>query len=255
MLLNNLLAFGERVSGQPEISLFLALDAEKKDAAEIQARLKREKAVKRQRFVPREETLKRIKGNEGLADVLDSLPKNPFPDTFIVEPAIVAPDALEQLRSEMARWPKVELAQLDSAWVKRVDAMLRIGQAAVLIVGGLLGLALVVGTFNTIRLQILSQRDEIDVSRLLGATDGYIRRPFFYFGALQGLLGGCVAWLIVLGAAELMRQPLTELAGLYNLAFTVRALPLNDSLLLLGFAAGLGWLGAWLSMARHLREG
>lgn len=123
-----------------------------------------------------------------------------------------------------------------------------------MLLAAVLGVALVAVTFNTIRLQILTQQEEIEVSRLLGATDGFVRRPFLYFGALQGLAGGLVAWLAVLGATFLLRGPVAELAGLYGIDFTLHILPLADSTLLFGLAALLGWMGAWLSLTRHLSK-
>jgi cell division transport system permease protein len=124
----------------------------------------------------------------------------------------------------------------------------------VLVLAGLLGVAIVAVSFNTIRLQILTQRAEIEVSRLLGATDAFIRRPFYYFGSLQGLLGGGVAWLIVLAGTRLLRQPVADLAILYGVELGLEPLGAAASVLLLGFAALLGWIGAWLSVSRHLRE-
>lgn len=255
LLLANVDELGRHVSATPLVSVFMAVDASKQDSAAVQARIRQTEGVRDFRYVPREQTLKRLREVEGLAEVIDSLPKNPFPDAFIVEPESEAPAELEKLRALLAELPKVEHAQLDSAWVKRLYALLKLGRIAVTLLAGLLGLALVVVTFNTIRLQILTQREEIEVSRLLGATDGFIRRPFFYFGALQGLLGGFVGWGIVFGAAQLLRQPVGELAGLYNLSFTLHELPLRDAGLLLSFAAALGWMGAWLSVTRHLRQG
>ncbi len=254
LVLANLDSVSRQVSAKPQISLFMALDADKEAAAEIQSRIKHTADLEAWHFVPRESTLRRLRDNEGLAEVIDSLPKNPFPDAFIIEPATDSAVALERMRAAMADWPHVEHAQLDSAWVKRLHALLRLGRIAVAILAALLGVALVVVTFNTIRLQILTLRSEIEVSRLLGATHGYIRRPFFYYGGLQGLLGGVVAWLIVMAAAQALRAPVTELAGLYNLTFALRILPLRDTAILLAFAALLGWFGAWLSVARHLRE-
>lgn len=252
--LRNFDMLGARVSGTPQISVFLADDASREQASAVEARLKDMDGIERIEFVPREQTLSRLKQNEGLSEVIESLPRNPFPDAFIVEPAASGPDALEQLRAELATWPKVDHVQLDSEWVRRLHALLSLGRTIVAVLAALLGVALVVVTFNTIRLQILTQRDEIEVSRLLGATAGFIRRPFFYFGALQGLLGGCVAWLIVLGVSQMLKQPISHIAGLYGLSFSPDWLPTTDSLVLLGLAALLGWIGALLSVSRHLRE-
>jgi cell division transport system permease protein len=158
------------------------------------------------------------------------------------------------MRAEFAQYPKVEHVQLDSAWVKKLDALLRLARIAVTFLAVVLGIALIAITFNTIRLQILTQGAEIEVSRLLGATDAFIRRPFYYFGALQGLAGGLVAWIAVLFATLLLRGPVAELASLYGIEFALHILPLADSALLFGLAALLGWLGARLSLSRHLRE-
>jgi len=109
-------------------------------------------------------------------------------------------------------------------------------------------------TFNTIRLQILTQRAEIEISKLLGATDAFIRRPFFYLGALQGLGGGLLALaLVALGFAAL-NSGIAEVAATYGSSFRLRATGAGDALALVVFSAGLGWLGAWLSVSRHLLE-
>jgi cell division transport system permease protein len=253
MMLANFQRLAQRIAATPQISVFMALDAAKKDVAEIETRLRRHSLTREVRLVPREDTLRRLKESEGLSEVIESLPRNPFPDAFIVVPRDEAPVALESMRAEFLKYPKVEHVQLDSAWVKKLDAFLRLARLTVTLLAAVLGLALVAITFNTIRLQILTQEAEIEVSRLLGATDAFIRRPFYYFGALQGLAGGVVAWCAVLVASLLLRAPVSELASLYGIEFTLHILPLADSALLFGLAALLGWAGAWLSLTRYLR--
>lgn len=254
MMLANFQRLAQRIAATPQISLFMALDAAKKDVAEIETRLRRHSQTREVRLVPREETLRRLKESEGLGEVIESLPRNPFPDAFIVVPRDEAPVALESMRAEFLKYPKVEHVQLDSAWVKKLDAFLRLARLTVTLLAAVLGLALVAVTFNTIRLQILTQEAEIEVSRLLGATDAFIRRPFYYFGALQGVAGGLVAWCIVLIATLLLREPIADLASLYGVEFALHILPLADTALLFGLAALLGWAGAWLSLSRHLRD-
>jgi len=254
MLLSNFQRLAQRIAATPQVSVFMTLDATRKDAGEIETRLRRHAQTREVRFVPKEETLKRLKSSEGLGEIIDSLPRNPFPEAFVVTPNTESPESLEQMRAEFSRYPKVEHVQLDSAWVKKLDALLRLTRLAVTFLAALLGVALIAVTFNTIRLQILTQEDEIEVSRLLGATDAFIRRPFYYFGALQGLAGGLVAWGAVLVATLLLRGPVSDLAALYGLEFSLHILPLADSSLLFGLAALLGWAGAWLSLARHLRN-
>lgn len=252
MLLANALHLTGTRPAVPQISVFMAANAERQAATDIGARLGKTAGVSQTQFLPREATLARMKAGAGLRDVIEALPANPFPDAFVVSVADESPAAMEKLAVEFRQWPKVEHVQLDSAWVRRLDALLKLGRTAVMLLAALLGAGLIAISFGIIRMQVLTQRAEIEISRLLGATDGYIRRPFLYYGVLLGLGGGIVAWLLVSAAALWLRTPLAELAGLYELALTLQTLDLRDSALLLGFAAGLGWLGATISLRQYL---
>lgn len=252
MLLGNLQSFSGHISGAPQLSLFLALDASRDEAAQIGSRLKQHPQVTSFQFVPKDSALQQLKQGSGLADVVDSLAQNPLPDAFVINTKSTAPEVLESLRAEMQKWPKAEHVQFDSAWAKRLDALLNLGRVAVLMLAALLSLALVAVTFNTIRLQILTRRDEIEVSKLIGATNGFIRRPFLYFGAIQGVAGGAAAWLIIALGIHLINGTLADLALLYVFDFRLHHLSPEDSMSLLLFSTWLGWLGAWLSVASHL---
>ena len=253
VLIDNLQAASSQLAAEPQISAFMALDASRAEIAQIETRLKQNPRVQRYRFVQRDQALQELKQSSGLADVIDSLPQNPLPDAFVVSARDNTPQALEAMREEIAQWPRVVHAQLDAAWARRLDATLRFGRAIVLILGGLLALALVAVTFNTIRLQVLTQRDEVEVIKLIGATDSFIRRPFLYYGALQGAAGGMVAWLIVSGGVWLVNHNLGELSHVYASLFQLRNLTLTDSVGLLLLPLALGWFGAWLSVGRHLK--
>ncbi len=253
MLLTNALQVARAAAPTPQISLFLDVGADKRASQEVEARLKNHPGVKSVRFIAREETLTRMKASEGLGDVIEALPKNPFPDAFAVLPADDRPEVAERLATEFRGLPKVAHVQLDSDWVRRLDALLKIGRTGVVLLALLLGVGLVAITFNTIRLQVLTSRSEVELSRLLGATDAFIRRPFHYFSLLLGLLGGMVAWLVVGGATLWLKAPIGELAQLYSLDFNLRPLSAIDSAALLCSAAALGWLGASLSLRQHLQ--
>jgi cell division transport system permease protein len=240
------------LASEPQVSLFLALDAGRADAAQIEARLKRHPGVSTWRYVPRDQALAELKRSAGLADVVDSLPQNPLPDAFIVESRDPAPQALEALRVELAGWPKVAHVQLDAAWARRLEAGLRLGRIAVSVLAALFAFALVAVTFNVIRLQIVTRRDEIEVARLIGATHSFIRRPFLYFGALQGLAGGAAAWAILWLAVYPLNSALGELSQLYDAHLELSHMNLRDTAGLLAFSTALGWLGSWLSVGRHL---
>jgi cell division transport system permease protein len=252
VLLQNAQSLVAQFSGTPQISLFMSMDAKAEDIDRLRKQLEQQPAIARVEFVSRSQALEQLKQSSGLADVIGGLNQNPLPDAFIVYPKPSAAEALDGLRIELAKLPKVEQAQLDSAWAYKLEAMLKFGRMLVLILASLLSLALVAITFNTIRLQILTQRDEIEVSKLIGATNAFIRRPFLYFGAIQGLLGGIIAWLIISISLLPLNHQLVALAQLYASQFELHPLSLGDSLTLLLFSMYLGWLGAWLSVARHL---
>ncbi len=251
LLLDNVSSLVRGVSGTPEISVFLDVDAGAPDVAAIEQRLKAEPALASYRFVPRDEGLRQLEA-AGLGDVLGGLKSNPLPDAFVIAPRGEDPAVFAGLAARMQAWPNVAHVQLDSAWVERLHALLGLGRSAVLILAGLLGFALVIVTFNTIRLQILTQRQEIAVSRLLGATDPFIRRPFYWFGGLQGALGGLVALGTIWLGVRALAQPVARLAETYGAVFQLSGPDWRAALAIVAFAALLGWLGAVISVRRHL---
>jgi len=236
-----------------QISIFLALDAGKREISDIESRLQENRSGG-WRFVPREEALKRLQAAEGMTEIIASLPRNPLPDAFVVTPGDTRPEALEDLARTFASWPKVAHVQLDSAWVKRFDALLRLGERVVMMLGALFAGALVTITFNTIRLQILAQAAEIEVAKLIGATDTYIQRPLHYFGMLQGALGGLCAALLVSAGLRLLSPPVAELTRLYGASFALQGLSAGDVVALAAIGAALGWLGAKISALIHLHR-
>ena len=254
LLLQNVGQVAGNLATTPQITLFLALDADKHNIAALQSRLKQRTEIADIRFIPRAEALREIKQSAGLGEVVESLQHNPLPDALVLNLTNIDPAAVEKLRAELSQLPKVAHVQLDSAWIKRLDALLKFSRQAALILAVLLSFALVAITGNTIRLQILTRREEIEVSKLIGATDPFIRRPFLYFGAVQGLAGGIAAWAIVSLSTYLLNRHVTELATLYNVAdYHLSGLGVADGLSLLLFSTGLGWLGGFLSVGRHLR--
>lgn len=252
VLLKNVQGLAEQMAGTPQISAFLAMGTTPDDIAHISKQLKEHGAIDHIEFVPRDLALKQLQLSTGLEDVVGGLAQNPLPDAFIIYPIALDAQKLELLRDDLKSWSKFEHVQLDSAWAYKLEALLKFGRLAVLILAAMLSFALVAITFNTIRLQILTQREEIEVSRLIGATNSFIRRPFLYFGLVQGLLGGAAAWLIIASSLLALNYSLAGLAQLYASSFSLHHLSLGDSLTLLGFSAYLGWLGAWLSVSQHL---
>jgi cell division transport system permease protein len=253
-LIENVKAVAGNVRLEPQITVFLSPGADADSTRQVESRLKELNAIEQFRFIPRDQALQDLLQSTGLVDVAAGLERNPLPDTFVIEPENINPGELKKLRSDLMKLPKVDKVLLDTAWAERLNAMTRLGRDVTLILAVLLGFALVVITSNTIRLQILSQREEIEISTLIGATDAFIRRPFLYHGVLQGLGGGLAAWLIVSLGLQLLNVGIADLAKLYAAQFRLLPLDAKEILSLLLFASLLGWLGAFLAVGRHLRR-
>ncbi len=254
VLLTNLESLSRQVSGEPQISLFLSMQAASAEVSQIQARLKSHPGVRNFQFVPRDQALRELQKAAGIADVVQSLTQNPLPDAFIIHAKDSSADALQRLRDEFRSWPNTAHVQLDSLWAQRLEALLRLGKFVILLLAILLSFALVAVTFNTIRLQILTHREEIEVAKLIGATHRFIRRPFLYIGILQGLAGGVVAWAIVAVSIQVLNIGIADLTKLYTTNFQLNQPNTSDSVSLMLFSAWLGWLGAWMSVSRHLHQ-
>jgi len=253
-MLSNLESLSRKISVDPQLTVFLARDAAKAEVAAVETRLRGARGVRAVRFISRDAALADLGRAGGMQEVIASLPQNPLPDAFVVTLATSDPILADRLELEFKGLPKVAYVQADSAWVRRLDALLRLGRTGVVLLAGLLGLALVAVTFNTIRLQILTQRDEIELCRLIGATHAYIRRPFFYLGSLLGMLGGVAALGIVGAGLAFLNRDLGALAQLYGADLRLAFPNPQEMGAVLGSAAVLGWLGAYISVSRHLLE-
>ncbi|MBI3899793.1 MAG: cell division protein FtsX [Gammaproteobacteria bacterium] len=238
-----------------QISLFLKLDTSEAAAERLADRVRRMRGVARVEYLSRAQALAEFKRLSGFGEALNALDQNPLPAVLIVHPGSAAskPEALQALLNDLRQHDIVDSAQLDLEWVRRLRLILTLAERAVLIIAGLLGLAVLLTIGNTIRLAVLNRRDEIEVMKLLGGTNGFIRRPFLYAGVLQGLLGAATAWAILTVTLMFLAEPLAELGALYGSDFRVHGLGFTASALLLGIGALLGWIGSRLAVGRHLR--
>jgi cell division transport system permease protein len=251
LVLDNVSHLAGRLDAKPELTLFLSEGA---DRAALERTLGKRRELAQHRFVSRQEALAGLEKRGGLKDVVALLGANPLPDAFVLTPRDTDPAALERLRAELATLPGVASATLDTAWARRLAALLALGRDFVAVLAALFATALVAVSFNTIRLQVLAHREEIEVSRLLGATEAFVRRPFLYLGALQGLLGALVALGLVGAAVVVLASRVLELAAAYGVDFPLTGIAWKEAAALLGTAAALGWLGAWLATTEQLRR-
>lgn len=250
VLLADLQAVARRGSLEPQISVFLKRDAER---GALEKRLRADPRIQALRFVSRDEALAELRVAEGLADIVDTLEQNPLPDAFVVRGADADPAALGALAGVLRALPGVAHVQVDSAWAERLAALAHTGRLALGALAVVLATGLVAVTFNTIRLQILTQREVIEVSRLLGATDAFIRRPLLYLGLLQGMAGGVLALAILAAGLAVLNQGVSELAKAYGSSFRLAFLSGPDAGALILFAGFLGWFGSSLSVSKYLR--
>jgi cell division transport system permease protein len=207
------------------------------------------------RVITADQALAEFRNDSGFGKALDALSENPLPDTLIVTPTLAAstPEGTAALKGAIAAVADVQSVQLDTEWVKRLHAMLDILRRVVLLTGGLLGAGVVLIVGNTIRLDILNRRAEIEVMKLVGASDGFARRPFLYSGIWYGLGGGLLALILVAIAAAVLAQPVEGLAKLYGSRFRLTGLGFITCVRVLGLGVGLAWLGSWFAATRHIR--
>lgn len=241
--------------GNAQVSVFLKQGTSDNDARALAAQLQQHKNISAVHYINPEAALAEFKQHSGFGEALDTLDKNPLPGVLLVEPAEnTSPAQLDTLVDELGKLPRVDLAQLDMQWVKRLKALLDIARRSVLLLGGLLAAGVVLTTSNTIRLAILNRRQEIEIMKLIGATNAFIRRPFLYSGWFYGLFGGTAAWLLVTGGLWALAEPIQHLVSLYGSDYRLAGLSAPASLVLLGGGALLGWLGARIAVSRHLAE-
>jgi cell division transport system permease protein len=254
VIVENLNRLAGSMQTDPQISLFLKLDADSGTAAAIGEKLDAHAAVRAHRFISKDTAWEQMQQDAETAAVSASLERNPLPDAYFVTPETLQPDEIEALQAELQQWEGVELAQLDTSWIKRLNALLQLGKKGILVLVALLGIALIVIIGNTIRLQILTQREEIEVSKLIGATDSFIRRPFLYAGTIYGLGGGLVAWLLLIGIIRLFNLSIADLAELYASGYRLDLPALETGIAIIAGTVILSWLGSYIAVNRSLAQ-
>jgi len=242
--------------GSTQISLFLHTHVEEHAAQKLMQRLEKHKNIKKIELISKEKGLEQFREISGFGDALKYLNSNPLPIVLVVHPQINSnqPNRITHLVKELGKNKLVELAQLDVQWVKRLYTFLEIANRVILGLSTMLAIAVLLIIGNTIRLDIQNRHEEIEVSKLIGASDAFIRRPFLYTGIWYGAMGGALAWIITQISLLLMSNPIHKLAMLYHSDFRLTGLDAQNSLLLILFSCLLGLAGSWIAVSRHLKE-
>ena len=250
---NTLDATGD-FSGAITMTAYLKADVSEQKAQQLARTARARPGVDDVQLITATEAMAEFRRNSGLGAALDVLPSNPLPHVLVLTPAATQRDraSLETLRSFIAAWPEVDVVQLDSDWVNRVNAILGVLRAVLWVAAALLGAAVTAVVGNTIRLEIQNRRAEIEVTKLVGGSNAFVRRPFLYTGVLYGVVAGVLAWIVVDLALLAMRGPVRDLARAYGSEFMLQGLGLRELERLAGAGLLLGWIGAWLATARHL---
>ncbi|QNM97385.1 permease-like cell division protein FtsX [Chitinimonas koreensis] len=249
----NLQQLSDKLPTDPQASVFLRPNAGAVDIARVEAAIQDAPAVKSVHRVSKDEALKSLERSSGMQDLLAGLGENPLPESFSLTLDREEPTMLDALATKLQADPAVEQVQFDSDWARRLSGIVALGREAAFTVAVLFGAGLLLVTANLIRMQILTRREEIEVSKLIGATDSFIRRPFLYFAALQGILGTAIAAGLVAFALGRIAKPVDQLAVLYGEHFTLSLAPAETLALAFLVVIALSLLGATLSVGKHLR--
>ena len=253
-VLDSVNGLASTVKSESKISVFLTLNHDAAAVQTITTALKNEAQINRFTFVSKADALKNLQAADANKDVLNSLQNNPLPDAFFIEPKQLDNDSIASLKSTLSKLDGVEEVIVDGAWLKRLNALLALGQKALSIVAALLAFALVAVIGNTLRMQILTQQAEVELSYLIGATKSFIRRPFLYAGALHGLLGGLFALLITFVSIALFNQSLAPLAAEYQANFSLHLPSFSICLVICALALLLGIIAAYLAVSKSLSQ-
>jgi len=238
-----------------DFSVFLKQDLAEDEARALTSLIEQRADVDSVLFISASQALDDFKVQSGFGAALDQLPDNPLPHTLIVRPSPGNTGAsMILLQEELGNLPEAEHVQIDTEWVQRFHAILDIVRQAIAIGAALLGIAIIVIIGNTVRLDIENRRNEIEVTKLIGASNAFVRRPFLWTGFWYGLLGGLMALALVYYGLFLLQGPVSRLAGLYQSNLSIAAMSFLEAVAIIGVGVFLGLFGSWFTAARHMRR-
>ena len=254
LFLKNIDAISGDFRSSTQISLYLNLRTTEKQARALEDDIANMDDVTATRFISRETSLEEFRRDSGFGKSIDTLSSNPLPHTIVVEPADADTFTVRNLQNRLQAMPEVEIAKLDTEWLERLYTIIEIAKRSVAIITILFAFAVLLIIGNTIRLDIQNRYQEIIVTKLIGATDAFIRRPFLYGGVWYGLLGGITSWLIVEIGYLAISGPLARLNLLYKSEMNLITFSFQDFVVLIVASTLLGLTGSWIAVARHLNQ-
>jgi len=238
-----------------DFSVYLRRGVTEADARNLAKLIEQRADIQSVRLITATEALAEFKAQSGFGAALDSLSENPLPHTLVVRPSSAnTSQSIILLQEELGNLPEADSVQVDTEWVQRFHAILEILRRAIVIGASLLGVAIVVIIGNTIRLDIQNRREEIEVTKLIGASNAFVRRPFLWTGLWYGLFGGLLAVGLVYYGLYLLAPSVARLAGLYQSGIAMLRLTLDEALAVVGIGMALGLIGSWFAAARHMRR-
>jgi len=253
---DNLSRLTDQMQSETEISLFLKLDTSAEAITEIDGLLANNPDISQYHLVTKDEAWKQLqeksKGNQDISDAISQLGRNPLPDAFFIQAKSADPDSLQALKSKLEEIPGVQQALLNTEWAKRLATLLGLGKKVIFFIALLLTTVLLVIIGNTVRMQILTQKDEIEVSYLIGATNSFIRTPFLYAGVLYGLFGGLLAILMMLGMIQTFNYSVSEISHLYSSDFSLALFNAGLYATVISAAVLIGWIGSYFAVTRAI---
>ena len=253
VLLTNVELLSNAWERTTDLSVYLKMDVDEFEAQRLATEVESRNDVSQVQLINSDQALEEFRTYSGLGVALEALEANPLPHSLVIRPAGGIQDNAEELVNVLESLDQTAFVQLDTDWVERLRGILELTRYLVDFATALLGLTVILVIGNTIRLEIGGRRDEIEVVKLVGGSDGFVRRPFLYLGFLYGLLGGLMAGCLIALSLLLLGEPANSLAALYDSDYQISGLTLPETALLLGAGAALGWAGAGLAAVRHLR--
>ncbi|HEY0561741.1 MAG TPA: permease-like cell division protein FtsX [Methylophilus sp.] len=247
--IHNVSQLVSEVKKDAQMSVFLKPDIDRARVQSLEKTLTNHPAIASARFVAKKEALNQLIASSNNPELIATLDNNPLPDAFFIQPKSIEKATIDALKTELNTLDGVAEVIVDSGWMNRLNSLLGLGQQAAWLLGLLLGFGLIAVISNTIRMQILTHKEEIEVSRLIGATNSFIRRPFLYLGTLYGMGGGllacCILWLVV----TLFNQTVTQIAAEYQSDFAIEFALVPTFFNIFSISVLVGWLAAYAAVS------